>query len=95
MPAWEPTRSHLNQLGASPKHHLVDPTLAVVLLGLDEAALLRGEDVPEQVRDGPFLGALFESLVTLGVRAVIVTTGEYAYRRSDGIAVVPAALFGP
>jgi uncharacterized protein len=27
--------------------------------------------------------------------AVIVTTGQAAYRRSDGIAVVPAALLGP
>ena len=27
--------------------------------------------------------------------AVIVTTGQHAYRRSDGIAVVPAALLGP
>ena len=27
--------------------------------------------------------------------AVIVTTGDEAYRRSDGIAVVPAALLGP
>ena len=27
--------------------------------------------------------------------AVIVTTGPYAYRRQDGIAVVPAALLGP
>jgi predicted AAA+ superfamily ATPase len=27
--------------------------------------------------------------------AVVVTTGEEAYRRSDGIAVVPAALLGP
>lgn len=27
--------------------------------------------------------------------AVIVTTGPYAYRRADGIAVVPAALLGP
>ncbi len=27
--------------------------------------------------------------------AVIVTTGSYAYRRPDGIAVVPAALLGP
>jgi len=26
---------------------------------------------------------------------VVVTTGEYAYRRPDGIAVVPAALLGP
>jgi hypothetical protein len=27
--------------------------------------------------------------------AVIVTTGPAAYRRRDGIAVVPAALLGP
>jgi predicted AAA+ superfamily ATPase len=26
---------------------------------------------------------------------VIITTGNYAYRRSDGVAVVPAALLGP
>jgi uncharacterized protein len=29
------------------------------------------------------------------VDAVIVTTGPNAYRRADGIAVVPAALLGP
>jgi predicted AAA+ superfamily ATPase len=27
--------------------------------------------------------------------AVVVTTGRYAYRRGDGIAVIPAALLGP
>ena len=27
--------------------------------------------------------------------AVVVTSGRYAYRRPDGIAVVPAALLGP
>jgi len=27
--------------------------------------------------------------------AVIITTGREAYRRADGIAVVPAALLGP
>jgi predicted AAA+ superfamily ATPase len=27
--------------------------------------------------------------------AVVVTTGTYAYRRKDGVAVVPAALLGP
>jgi predicted AAA+ superfamily ATPase len=111
-------------------------------------------------RDGTLLGALFESLVTLGVRvcaqaadaqvrhfrtrdgrheadliverddqrvvafevklasspgddsvkhllwlkeklrddlldAVVITTGKHAYRRPDGIGVVPAALLGP
>jgi hypothetical protein len=27
--------------------------------------------------------------------AVVITTGRHAYRRPDGIAVVPAALLGP
>ncbi len=27
--------------------------------------------------------------------AVVITTGPYAYRRPDGIAVLPAALLGP
>jgi len=27
--------------------------------------------------------------------AVIITTGTHAYRRADGIAVIPAALLGP
>ena len=27
--------------------------------------------------------------------AIVVSTGPYAYRRKDGIAVVPAALLGP
>jgi len=27
--------------------------------------------------------------------AAVVTTGPYAYRRPDGIAVIPAALLGP
>ena len=26
---------------------------------------------------------------------VLITTGEYAYRRQDGVAVVPLALLGP
>jgi hypothetical protein len=27
--------------------------------------------------------------------AVVLTTGRYAYRRADGVAVVPLALLGP
>jgi hypothetical protein len=27
--------------------------------------------------------------------AIVVTTGQHAYRRADGIGVVPAALLGP
>ncbi len=161
LPGWLPTNAHLNELAASPKHHLADPALAVALLGLDENALLEGDDRGGGTfRDGPFLGALFESLVALSLRvyaqrsdaavvhfrthrgehevdliverrdgrcigvevklspivndsdvrhlvwlrdrlgpelldAVIITTGKNAYRRPDGIGVIPAALLGP
>ncbi len=161
LPAWTPSKNYLSRLSHPPKHHLVDPALAVRLLGLDAAALLAGtEDGPPIPRDGSLLGHLFESLVTLSVRvfaqaaeakvrhlrqysgareidlivvrpdgrivaievklrsairdgdvatlkwlreqigsdlldAVVVSTGPHAYRRRDGIAVVPAALLGP
>ncbi len=161
VPGWHPTRNHIARLGSAPKHQLVDPALALRLLGGDAATLLDGTTLgPPIPRDGPLLGALFESLATLCVRvaaqgaearvghlrqhsgrheidliveradqrvvaievklarvardddarhlrwlrdeigddlldAVILTAGPEAYRRPDGIAVVPLALLGP
>ncbi|HUZ09014.1 MAG TPA: DUF4143 domain-containing protein [Acidimicrobiales bacterium] len=161
VPGWVPGRNHFGKAGQAPKHHLVDPALAARLLGVDPGALLRGESPgPRIPRDGTLLGALFESLVTLGVRtyaqaaeartrhlrtrdgaheadliieradqkvvaievklaaapggdsikhltwlkdrigddlldAAVITTGQHAYRREDGIAVIPAVLLGP
>lgn len=66
--AWAPTFNHLSRLSAAPKHHLADPALAARLLGVNAAALLRGEGNQVVQRDGTFLGALFESLATLVVR---------------------------
>jgi predicted AAA+ superfamily ATPase len=160
LPAWLPTRNRLTRLSHAPKHHLADPALAARLLGLDAVGLLGGGgQTPAVVRDGPLLGQLFESLVTMCVRvfaqaaearvfhlrqhggrreidlvierrdqrvlaievklggvvqdedvknlvwlreqlgeecldAVVIHTGPRAYRRPDGIAVVPAALLG-
>lgn len=161
VPAWAPTRNRIARLTLPPKHHLADPALAASLLGVDVGALLSAEPAgPPAMRDGPLLGALYESLVTLCVRvyaqssrarvshlrtrdgeheidliverrdgrvvaievklaataaerdvkhlrwlsrqigsdlldAIVITTGAHAYRRGDGIAVVPAALLGP
>lgn len=158
---WAPTANHLKRLTHSAKHHLADPALAAALLGVTEDKLLRGEGGLAAIpRDGSFLGALFESLVTLSVRvfaqaaeaqvrhlrtrsgdrevdlivqgrageivavevklsatvddrdvahlrwlrdeleddlraAVVITTGPRAFRRPDGISVVPLALLGP
>lgn len=157
---WLPSRNMLRRLGQSPKHHLADPALAVRALGLEEEALLTGNEPASRVpKDGTLLGNLFESLVSLCVRvyaqaseahlrhfrlhggrreidliiersdrkvvamevklsgtvhdgdvdnllwlreqiggdlldAIVVNTGPYAYRRPDGIGVVPAALLG-
>lgn len=160
VPGWRP-RAHLKELGEAPKHHLADPALAATLVNVTRDALLAGA-APGAItpKDGTFLGALFESLVTQSVRVyaqaaqaavhhvrmhrgehevdlvvegrdgkvvaievklaatppgdavkqlgwfadrfgdavadrVIVTTGRDAYRRQDGIAVIPAALLGP
>jgi uncharacterized protein len=147
------------RLSSPPRHQLVDPALAVRLLGVDAGALLGGRRAAPASQGVPLLGALFESLATLSVRvfaqasegrvshlrtrggdreidlivegaalrvvafevklgrtvadadvrhllwlreqlgddlldAVVLTTGAEAYRRSDGIAVVPLALLG-
>lgn len=160
VPAWLPTNNHLTRVGATAKHHLTDPALAARLTGMTPARLLSGDGPTAIPRDGTFLGALFESLVTLSVRVyaqasdatvshlramdgrhevdlilqrddgkvlaievklasavdghdvrhllwlkdqlgddlldmVIITTGEQAHRRPDGVAVVPLALLGP
>ncbi|NEE04451.1 ATP-binding protein [Phytoactinopolyspora halotolerans] len=160
LSAWLPTKNQLKRITAPPKHHLADPALAARLLNVDASALLDGQPgSPMSPSDGPLLGKLFESLVTLSVRVyaqsaeaqvshlrtwsgdreidiivqrgtdivaievklgqtandddvrhlqwlrqelgssvrdlVVVTTGQAAYRRPDGVAVIPAALLGP
>ncbi|WP_216908310.1 ATP-binding protein [Nocardia noduli] len=160
IPAWIPSRNHLERLGQSPKHQLADPALAARLLGLDSKALLRAKPGSTRHFEGTILGALFEHLVALSVAtyaeaaearlghlrtrngdhevdllvqqadgrllaievklanrvadvdvthlhwlrdsigsdlidSMVVYTGQHAYRRPDGVAVVPLALLGP
>ena len=158
VPAWVPSRNQFSRLSRPLKHHLADPALAVQLLGIDEKALLKGEDPAFSMpRDGTLLGHLFESLVTQSIRVyaqaceatvkhfrtmggrhetdliierrdqkiiaveiklgrtvddedikhllwlkekmnsdildmLLIHTGPQAYRRKDGIAVIPASL---
>ncbi|MEZ5234499.1 MAG: hypothetical protein R2749_17595 [Acidimicrobiales bacterium] len=50
-----PTSNHIAELASAPKHHLVDPALAVTLLGLGPGALLSGDQGSVPVpRDGAF-----------------------------------------
>jgi hypothetical protein len=68
--AWLPSRSAIARLTRAPKHHLVDPALAARLIGATAETLLSGEEPgPAVPRDGTLAGHLFESLVTLSVRA--------------------------
>ena len=69
VPGWSPSRSALTRLQQAPKHHLADPALAARLLGTTRDSLLAGDFQPIMPRDGTLLGALFESLVALTVRA--------------------------
>ncbi len=70
VPGWIPSGSHLKRLAQGPKHHLCDPALAAHLLGVDTEGLLSGQTGhPNIHRGGSLLGSLFESLVTLSVRA--------------------------
>ena len=67
--AWIPSRNYFSRLAHPDKHHLADPALAAVLLGVQDASLMEGaEGAVPMPRDGTLLGHLFESLVTQSVR---------------------------
>ena len=69
LPAWWSVENPLSRLKRGPKHHLADPALAARLLEVTAGDLLAGRgNGPDAAREGPLLGALFESLVTLNVR---------------------------
>jgi hypothetical protein len=79
-----PSDNHLRRLAQAPKHHLADPALVARLLGRTKRHLLAGNATDVVVpRDGSIL-----------VDTAVVTIGPDAYRRRDGIAVVPLALLG-
>lgn len=87
LTAWAPAGNQLRRLGQAPEHHLVDPALAARLLGLSEAALLRGQQAgPVSLRDGNLLGRLFESLIVQSVRvyAQAARAKVYFLRTSRG-----------
>lgn len=161
VPAWTPAFTPLKRLTLTPKHHLVDPALAVRLAGASVESLMRGQGtIVGSTGESVWLGNLFESLTVQSVRvyaqandarvshlrlqegrhevdiivegdngtvvamevklaatvddsdvrhlrwlkeqlgdqlvdAIVINTGPRAYRRQDGIGVVPLALLKP
>lgn len=77
VPAWIPAFAPLSHLTHTPKHHLVDPALAARLVGVAADGLLRGEGSRVRSRHdtGPWMGALFESLVVQSVRIYAEAAG--------------------
>lgn len=84
VPAWRPAGSSLRKLAAAPKHHLADPALAARLLNVTEEVLITGGGRVVG-SSGPLLGALFESLATLTVRACAqVAEARVSHLRTQG-----------
>lgn len=69
IPAWLPGNNRFQSLTQAPKHHLADPALAARISGMTIKKLISSGGTKGALPiDGTFLGALFESLVTLTVR---------------------------
>ncbi|MDR1354955.1 MAG: DUF4143 domain-containing protein [Propionibacteriaceae bacterium] len=77
IPAYPLGHNRLSELGKIPKHHLVDPALAASCLGITVASLLdnSANKYARQLREGPMLGHLFESLAALCVRVYAQASG--------------------
>jgi predicted AAA+ superfamily ATPase len=86
----EATVGHMRTFSGDREIDLIveGPTKRVVAIEVKLKRTIRDEDVAG-------LHWLQERIGDELLDAIVVTTGEAAYRRSDGIAVVPAALLGP
>ncbi|MDR2929337.1 MAG: DUF4143 domain-containing protein [Propionibacteriaceae bacterium] len=80
LSAWDDPLHHLGRLVSASKHHLADPALPAHLLGVTADTLLSSPvpDSPKTPRLGTLFGALFESLVTLSIRAYATIIGVRA-----------------
>jgi hypothetical protein len=80
QPAWAPHLRSRSILRKSPKRHFVDPSLAAAAVGAGPDSLLR---------DIPFLGTLFESLVVRDLRiyAQAMEGHVFHYRDNTGLEV--------
>ncbi len=85
---WLPSSNTLTALGRSQKHYLVDPAIALSLLGYSTNSLITGGKTTDvgNSRDNSVLGRLFESLVASSLKVYTQKMGGqlYHFRSSDG-----------
>ena len=74
QPAWAPSLRSKRRVRSAPKRHLTDPSLAVAALGAGPQALLK---------DLPYLGHLFESLVVRDLRVLSQPLDGHVLHYSD------------
>jgi predicted AAA+ superfamily ATPase len=93
-------RVYAQASGASVSHlrtHRGEREVDLILEGPDGAVLACDVKLAEAIGNDDvrhlhwLQGVLGDDLVD----AIIITTGKHAYRRPDGIAVIPLALLGP
>jgi hypothetical protein len=75
LAAWSPRHGFVGRLADAPKHHLADPALAVRLLDLEDTVLENRRARRTDHHQSVFVGALFESLLTLSVRVYAQAAG--------------------
>jgi hypothetical protein len=75
LAAWSPRVGFVGRLADAPKHHLADPALAVRLLDLEDTVLENPRARRTDHHQSVFVGALFESLLTLSVRVYAQAAG--------------------
>ena len=87
QPAWSPALRSRAHTRVSPKHHLVDPSLAAEALGASAERLLR---------DPETFGLLLESLVIRDLRVLSEPLGATVYHYRDNLGLeVDAVVQGP
>lgn len=88
QPPWAPHLRSRSRLRVSPKRHFVDPSIAAAALGAGPEHLLR---------DFPWFGFLFESMVIRDLRVYAQAMGArvYHYRDDTGLEVDAIVDAGP
>jgi predicted AAA+ superfamily ATPase len=84
-------------------NHLIEPTQSIRSLAAWPGRRADGRVIAIEVKLTRDIGEehtrhlswLANQLGDTLLDAIVITTGEHAYRRRDGIAVIPAALLGP